>query len=158
MSAYSEKLKDPRWQKKRLEILDRDHWACQSCFDAGSTLHVHHRSYVWGNDPWDYDNKLLVTLCESCHAEETDNLKLEERALLNTLKMGGADSLELNDMMDSLADIRRSQLSDPEWTMFTWHLRRVFAGRESNTGLWKQINDAYWEMLKDRAERNGKQD
>jgi len=24
MSAYSEKLKDPRWQKKRLEVFQRD--------------------------------------------------------------------------------------------------------------------------------------
>ncbi len=27
---YASKLKDPRWQKKRLEILQRDDFACQS--------------------------------------------------------------------------------------------------------------------------------
>jgi hypothetical protein len=28
-SEYSKKLKHPRWQKKRLEILDRDKFTCQ---------------------------------------------------------------------------------------------------------------------------------
>lgn len=42
---YSEKLKDPRWQKKRLEILNRDEFACRFCGDNKSTLNVHHISY-----------------------------------------------------------------------------------------------------------------
>ena len=46
---YAEKLKDPRWQKKRLEILERDAWVCQKCFDTKSTLHVHHRIYNGGD-------------------------------------------------------------------------------------------------------------
>ena len=29
-SDYSEKLKDPRLQKKRLQILERDNWTCQT--------------------------------------------------------------------------------------------------------------------------------
>jgi len=28
--TYSEKLKDPRWQKKRLEILSRDNFTCET--------------------------------------------------------------------------------------------------------------------------------
>lgn len=27
--TYAEKLKDPRWQKRRLEIFERDDWTCQ---------------------------------------------------------------------------------------------------------------------------------
>lgn len=74
--TYSEKLKDPRWQKKRLEILNRDEFSCQKCCDDQSTLHVHHRRYSNEyKEPWDYPNELLVTLCESCHAEETDAMK-----------------------------------------------------------------------------------
>ncbi len=26
--TYAEQLKDPRWQKRRLEILQRDEWRC----------------------------------------------------------------------------------------------------------------------------------
>ncbi len=65
--TYSEKLKDPRWQKKRLEIMQRDKWKCTYCFDSKTTLHVHHESYNKNTDPWNYDNDILITLCEHCH-------------------------------------------------------------------------------------------
>lgn len=64
---YSELLKDPRWQKKRLHILERDHWACKLCGDTETTLNVHHKKYVKNKSPWDYPNETLVTLCEHCH-------------------------------------------------------------------------------------------
>lgn len=69
-SSYSERLKDPHWQKKRLQILERDDWTCQLCFDSESTLVVHHRRYLTSVEPWDYPDELLVTLCEECHNEE----------------------------------------------------------------------------------------
>ncbi len=67
MSAYSEKLRDPRWQRRRLAILERDSFACVVCGDTQTTLHVHHVAYVRGRDPWDYSERALVTLCETCH-------------------------------------------------------------------------------------------
>jgi len=76
MKTYSEKLKDPRWQKKRLQIFNRDKFTCKLCGDTETTLHVHHKEYISGNDPWDYPNKLLVTICEHCHKEiSTDEFK-----------------------------------------------------------------------------------
>lgn len=78
--TYSEKLKDPRWQKKRLEILDRDKFTCRSCHDTTKTLHVHHLDYEKGLDPWDYPNRYLITLCEQCHEETTvERPKFEQR-------------------------------------------------------------------------------
>lgn len=68
--TYAEKLKDPRWQKKRLEILDRDEWTCQSCGRKDRTLHIHHHSYIYGKDPWDYFDGNFITLCWSCHESE----------------------------------------------------------------------------------------
>lgn len=64
---YGDKLKKPKWQKKRLEILQRDDFTCQLCKDKEETLHVHHKSYEWGKEPWDYDNDNFVTYCEMCH-------------------------------------------------------------------------------------------
>jgi cytochrome c553 len=74
-TPYQKKLLDPRWQKKRLETLQRDGWACQSCGDTESTLHVHHRRYLSGNEPWDIDSHLLVTLCDACHESEKAKMK-----------------------------------------------------------------------------------
>ena len=70
MTEYQQKLRDPRWQKKRLQILERDNWTCQKCTDTEATLVVHHRRYCGKTDPWDYDDYDLVTLCEPCHKEE----------------------------------------------------------------------------------------
>ena len=66
---YSEKLRDPRWQKKRLEIMNRDEFTCQACSDSKSTLNVHHMQYH--GDPWDAPNESLETLCELCHEQRT---------------------------------------------------------------------------------------
>ena len=69
--TYSEKLKDPRWQRKRLEIMQRDKFTCQRCYDSETTLHVHHRNYTYGKEPWEYESNELVTLCSECHENET---------------------------------------------------------------------------------------
>lgn len=66
MSTYAEKLKDPRWQKKRLEVMQRDNFECRDCGDKKKTLHVHHCFYEKG-DPWDTDSVFLLTLCSKCH-------------------------------------------------------------------------------------------
>ncbi len=70
MSSYSEKLKNPKWQKKRLEISERDNWTCQICSDSESEFIVHHKNYEKGKDPWDYDNNDLISLCVNCHEKE----------------------------------------------------------------------------------------
>lgn len=67
---YSEKLKDPRWQKKRLKILKRDGFKCMCCLTKDKMLSVHHRYYFALTEPWDYPNKALITLCQDCHEVE----------------------------------------------------------------------------------------
>ncbi len=68
--TYGEKLKDPRWQKMRLEVMQRDGFKCANCNSAENTLHVHHKFYVYGNEPWEYELVDLLTLCEICHEDE----------------------------------------------------------------------------------------
>lgn len=65
--TYSEKLLDPRWQKKRLEIMEREGFSCAFCADKTKTLHIHHYCYSKGKEPWEYDNRDLVCICASCH-------------------------------------------------------------------------------------------
>ena len=73
--TYSEKLKDPRWQKKRLEVLNRDGWKCRCCEETKKTLQVHHRYYVSGRDPWNYPGWCFMTLCDKCHDEYEEGFK-----------------------------------------------------------------------------------
>ncbi len=65
--TYFEKLKDPRWQKKRLGILNMDSFTCQLCKSSENSLHVHHGYYQANTEPWEYEDNSLITLCESCH-------------------------------------------------------------------------------------------
>lgn len=68
---YSILLNRLEWFKRRNEILERDCYKCAAC---GKTEHdnvvlqVHHKCYVRGFDPWEYDGSYLITLCSECHS------------------------------------------------------------------------------------------
>ena len=68
--TYAEKLKDPRWQKKRLEILERDEWRCRLCGAEDMPLHIHHEKYTTRN-PWEEEDINLSAICEKCHDSQT---------------------------------------------------------------------------------------
>ena len=62
-------LDKKEWKQKREGILVRDQFRCRNC-GAGediSELHVHHKFYIEGHDPWEYNDSDLITLCERCH-------------------------------------------------------------------------------------------
>ena len=85
MTTYAQQLRDPRWQKRRLEVLDRDEWTCRHCGDAKSELHVHHLRYAAGKKPWDYGPEDLRTLCKECHDDATRATRAAREILYNML-------------------------------------------------------------------------
>ena len=97
--SYSDKLKDPRWQKKRLKILERDDWVCKRCGEKSRTLHVHHMRYIKGKDPWDYPDWMLLVLCDECHEYEK-----EERPKADALLLEVVHEQFLTDAIESLAE------------------------------------------------------
>lgn len=111
---YSEKLKDPRWQKKRLEIFNRDEWYCRLCQDNEQTLHVHHLFYQKGKEPWEYENEYLITLCSNCHEEETSTRYAIERALCLELAKKGFMTSELINISEGFHEL--TILTAPEVT------------------------------------------
>jgi hypothetical protein len=78
--TYANLLRDPRWQRRRLEILQRSDFSCEECEDKERTLHVHHKVYRKGVMPWEYTDGELQVLCERCHEDKT--------RLLNAIKRG----------------------------------------------------------------------
>lgn len=84
--TYREWLKHPNWQRKRLEILERDNFTCVLCGTSEHTLHVHHWRYIWGRKPWEYAAEDLATLCEECHGMETRSRKKAEELLLQSIR------------------------------------------------------------------------
>lgn len=91
---YKEKLLDPRWQKKRLEVLSREDFTCEVCKSTTKTLHVHHKTYVYGKDPWDYDELNFQVLCVDCHQEE-EFYKEELEGLIHDLLLMGYSNKDI---------------------------------------------------------------
>ncbi len=46
-------------------------------------MHVHHRFYIKGKLPWEYDDDALITLCNWCHWELHEQTKVPIYAMLN---------------------------------------------------------------------------
>lgn len=141
MNDYSEKLRDPRWQKMRLEILQRDDWTCQKCRDSKSTLNVHHRYYVAGNDPWDYPPAVLVTLCEICHEREGEERRSAEARIIKALRAAGAFNSELVELSEVF---ERENLSYYDWQILIEHLTNTLPGQKEIGGFWKQLGAEFF--------------
>jgi hypothetical protein len=79
--TYGALLFDKRWIAKRAEIIARDNGRCVIC-EIEQDLQVHHRQYHFikalqeFKAPWDYENYLLVTLCEKCHSRGHSKYKV----------------------------------------------------------------------------------
>lgn len=99
--TYEQQLLQPEWKAKRLEILRRDNFTCSECGITAdeSLLHVHHRYYLPDHLAWQYDDIVLITLCEEHHFKEEIKIKLYSAQLIETLKQYGATSEELMEMI-----------------------------------------------------------
>ena len=64
---YADKLRDPRWQKRRLQVLEAANFRCEDCRRGDLPLEVHHCAYPAGKMPWQCPPELLMAVCESCH-------------------------------------------------------------------------------------------
>lgn len=92
--TYSEKLKDPRWQKKRLEVFQRDDFTCQLCSDKENTLHTHHVRYPKGRSFFDCSLDDLTTLCELCHSQVEELISIFRLNAADPRIFGAYSSLE----------------------------------------------------------------
>lgn len=101
MEDYLMLLRDPRWQKRRLEIFQRDNWTCTKCSETMRTLHIHHLYYKWDCNPWEYPDDALVTVCELCH-EKYEFLKWLVKHGLPMLKPDfiESDIASINDLVE----------------------------------------------------------
>ncbi len=64
---YEDQLKDPRWQRRRLEKMNACGFQCEMCGDGEEELNIHHEEYINYRAPWSYDDTQLLCLCRTCH-------------------------------------------------------------------------------------------
>lgn len=101
--TYAEQLRDPRWQRLRLQAMEDSGWACDNCGSKDKTFNVHHKFYVKGRKPWEYDLDDLKTLCEDCHKDHHRNKALLDQLIANA---------DLNSLLPVIAGYLR--VLDPE--------------------------------------------
>ena len=142
-NEYLEQYKNPKWQKIRLEILERDNWACQKCGDDESQLQVHHRQYVYGKKVWDYPIKELITLCNDCHKEEKELMKEATEELFYTLKLSFF-ALEINSLHKIISHALFQCKYPPEVLLsaLSWVITSKFD---------ENIMNPYWKWLSDKG-------
>lgn len=80
---FLQQYKSPKWQKKRLEIMQRDKYTCQCCGEKEKMLNVHHKEYISGKKVWEYENDNFITLCENCHERRHTLIKRITKHLHN---------------------------------------------------------------------------
>ncbi len=79
--TYGALLFNKRWIARRAEIIQRDNNRCIIC-SKEKGLQVHHRQYHFIKSlqqfkaPWDYEDRLLITLCEKCHSRGHSKFKV----------------------------------------------------------------------------------
>ena len=96
--TYSEKLKDPRGQRRRLEVLQSANFSCQDCRDATQTLHVHHGRYEKGKEPWEAMDSDLMCVCSDCHRHR-QTLEDEVKAGMSCLPYNLLNALSTASLM-----------------------------------------------------------
>lgn len=142
--TYSEKLKDPRWQRRRLEVLEAANWKCQRCESADKTLHVHHNFYRSKTQPWEYPAHAFAALCEDCHElAELDRRELQ--ACIESIYEAEHPEVNLHGAIGLLKGLRmfNSLGTDPLHTEVlgyreqAWGFARIFGGDERD--LLRQI-------------------
>lgn len=113
--AYADKLKHPNWQRKRLEIMERDKFKCRECGATENMLNVHHLHYEYGRDPWDYHNNSLITLCESCHEEEHNYTDVCAKSLIESIRKCGGGYKALSILNICFQQYGGTQLTSDDW-------------------------------------------
>lgn len=103
-ATYREALLDPRWQKMRLKVYERDGFQCRICGSLDKTLHAHHAYYAKSSEgPWDYDESAIITLCSSCHKKEGEELACARESLFASLcQVGFQTASDLNQLSEAL--------------------------------------------------------
>lgn len=151
--TYRDKLRDPRWQKKRLEIFQRDAWTCQACGDKETELQVHHLAY--SGEPWEAQNDMLRTLCAPCHKLVTEINRDAEHDLIQAFHAIGLHPEGFSALAEALHAHRD----------FFWHFGLDYPDRavlftkilftllpEQARDVWPLLTNALAEMPRERVD------
>ena len=100
---YSKRLKDPRWQRKRLDVMERDNFTCRDTGATDEPLNVHHCWYAKGG-PWETPSEYMLTLTEEAHERRQQTEARAKQALGGI--MASLPPAELEKLTNQLEEAR----------------------------------------------------
>lgn len=110
--TYAEKLRDPRWQRRKSEVQRKADFTCEDCGSKTATLEVHHCLYIIGREPWEYDDDLLMLVCRECHPRRQELEDQARYAIALTMRRMSIYDLE-RFVLDPIAmKIKRDHVAD----------------------------------------------
>ena len=115
---------------------------CQNCFNSESTLMVHHRIYISGQEPWDYDDDLLITLCEDCHKGESINMPVHEKGLIEAVKLNFL-SEDVQELIGGFRRMRLQHSHERVATAISWAIQTPEIQRELIDRHKKYLGECY---------------
>ena len=98
--TYEEKLQTREWKEFREHVLEVKGFECENCRCTTERPHIHHKGYIRGREPWDYDVSEVQVLCGTCH-DTIHKRRKEFEALFDSLQ---PETLAL--LLDGLAKFR----------------------------------------------------
>jgi hypothetical protein len=144
MAEYRELLKDVRWQKLRLRCLELSGWKCSLCGAEDKQLHVHHRVYIKGKKPWEYEESQLHVLCEKHHSIEHFAKDLFNEVLLHSkFADHSLIAAALGGFLFSQNDIH------PSRAFFAWHLSPAVFRDVATSRRFGMSESVYEEAIED---------
>ena len=72
-----------RFSDCRKEVLNRDNFTCQICFNSG--IDVHHIKPIYLNPELSFEVSNLITLCKSCHDKKVSHHEIEWQDYFNKI-------------------------------------------------------------------------
>ena len=143
-NGYADKLKDPRWQKLRLAVFERDGWACRICGAKDRTLNAHHTFYKRdAQGLWDYEPETIVTLCDACHEAEHEQFHDARENLFESLARAGIGiSSKIFELSDALNNVGTG-LSPTETDMVLFSVDSLLMSRNAHLSPEKYENTPF---------------
>ena len=162
--TYAEKLKHPKWQQRRLQLLESAKWKCERCSTKEVTLHVHHHFYRSRANPWDYPDYAYVVLCENCHADAEQENKQFKEHIECLYEIGNLSVDAVVGFIKALRMQHRVQ-SDPSYTELiqnraqAWGFARAYQADErdllpllNNGEVWREMTAGLWRKHAERLQ------
>lgn len=155
---YSSKFLDPKWQKFRLEVFQRDDFKCRHCGHGESTLHAHHTYYEdFGTDPWNYELHTVITLCDGCHSAEHHYQKTVNKQLMDGINATGASWVDKTVIMTWFQLLGYKRLPNDYWKVMLMgfrdldiyqKLKKLYEDDSDEiTGILKGLSEDNYELL-----------